>query len=428
MGFTKLDANITNSSLMGEDTVTKLVWVLMLSLADKNGVVDIPHDALARRFNEPLEDVRRAIATLEAPDPTSRSPAEEGRRLVRLDEHRDWGWLLVNHKMYRDSRDEEGRREYKTRWQANRRALDKGESPPYPEVLQGDQSPQSPPKSTVDAGGRRGPMQKQMQMQKADAEEEDLKTDLRPSPAAGAGPNEGDSDDRDRDGGRRGRAGGEAGDAEHPGATASDQTGGVGDTEDQAAGNDRGSQERSGQRRGDALLADECLSDGIADRPASPGDGGRAVESTFAEIWAAYPKKRGKAKALRKWKRMGATRPAVAEVLAFIEAGKKSREWTKDDGEYIPNGSTFFNGELWADGPDSFRSNGGSPAEEDPFDYDQEPLTLRCDSCGGTMEAVSTANIREGARGVDCPHCLNSTTARPIAEKARDATEPKESP
>ena len=90
------------------------------------------------------------------------------------------------------------------------------------------------------------------------------------------------------------------------------------------------------------------------------------VAGGFDEIWAVYPKKRGKAQALRKWKKLGKRRPPIAEVLAFIAAGKKSREWTKEGGEYIPNGSTFFNGELWADGAESFTANGGSRRPEPP--------------------------------------------------------------
>jgi hypothetical protein len=36
------------------------------------------------------------------PDPYSRSSAAGGARLVLLDEHRDWGWQIVNHQSYRE--------------------------------------------------------------------------------------------------------------------------------------------------------------------------------------------------------------------------------------------------------------------------------------------------------------------------------------
>ncbi len=172
MGFTKLDSAIFGSSIMEEERRTKMVWVLMLAAADRDGIVDATHASLARKFNEPLEDVRFAIGVLESPDPQSRSQAEEGRRLVRIDDHRDWGWRIVNYGMYRNTRDSEGRREYKTRWQANRRALDRGEKPPYPDILQGNQGPRESTKVHKVHGGRGGPMQKQKQRQSAEAEAE----------------------------------------------------------------------------------------------------------------------------------------------------------------------------------------------------------------------------------------------------------------
>ena len=57
------------------------------------------------------EQVRAALDLLESPDDESRSPEEQGRRIIRMDEHRAWGWLVVNYVKYRSIRDEEDRRE-----------------------------------------------------------------------------------------------------------------------------------------------------------------------------------------------------------------------------------------------------------------------------------------------------------------------------
>lgn len=70
--------------------------------------------SISRRLNCPVEIVLRGIAALEKPDPTSRTPDHEGRRIVKLDEHRDWGWFIVNYQYYRNLASEEQRRE-KTR-------------------------------------------------------------------------------------------------------------------------------------------------------------------------------------------------------------------------------------------------------------------------------------------------------------------------
>lgn len=67
--------------------------------------------AIAEEVGLVVDQVRAALRMLEAPDLESRSPEEEGRRIVRMDEHRDWGWRIVNYAKYRSIRDEDERRE-----------------------------------------------------------------------------------------------------------------------------------------------------------------------------------------------------------------------------------------------------------------------------------------------------------------------------
>jgi hypothetical protein len=93
--YCRVFTQILDSSL-ADDWQVRLVFEDMLKLADLDGVVDITHEAFARRTNVPLDIVRRAIVVLESPDPKSRATDEEGRRIIRLDEHRDWGWAIVN--------------------------------------------------------------------------------------------------------------------------------------------------------------------------------------------------------------------------------------------------------------------------------------------------------------------------------------------
>jgi len=83
----------------------------MLVLADQNGVVDMTHDAIARRTNVPLKIVQAAITELEQPDKRSRSSQFDGARLQRLDDHRDWGWVIVNYRHYRSIANAEAYRE-----------------------------------------------------------------------------------------------------------------------------------------------------------------------------------------------------------------------------------------------------------------------------------------------------------------------------
>lgn len=80
----------------------------LLILKDSDGVVDLSVAALSRRTGIPREIFEVGIPILESPDPESRSSAEDGRRIVRIDPDRSWGWKVVNHAFYRNlaSRDD----------------------------------------------------------------------------------------------------------------------------------------------------------------------------------------------------------------------------------------------------------------------------------------------------------------------------------
>ena len=126
--YAKVFSQIFDSSIAVDHEV-RHVFMDLLVLADAEGVVDMTVDAIARRTNTPIEMVARALEVLASPDPSSRSPDEDGRRLRLVDSHRDWGWLIVNYEHYREIRDEEGRRKYFRDYQRQRRAMKRGESP-----------------------------------------------------------------------------------------------------------------------------------------------------------------------------------------------------------------------------------------------------------------------------------------------------------
>ena len=107
--FAKVFEQIFDSSI-AENYQVRLVFEDMLTLSDPDGVVDMTPEALARRTNVPLDIIKKAITVLEAPDNRSRRKQQGGRRIIRLDEHRDWGWLIVNYGYYRKLASEEQRR------------------------------------------------------------------------------------------------------------------------------------------------------------------------------------------------------------------------------------------------------------------------------------------------------------------------------
>lgn len=69
-------------------------------LCDADGVVDMTPQAIAARTSIPLEILIEGIRILEQPDPYTRTPGEDGKRITLLDTHRPWGWQIVNHKHY----------------------------------------------------------------------------------------------------------------------------------------------------------------------------------------------------------------------------------------------------------------------------------------------------------------------------------------
>lgn len=97
--YSRVFVQILDSSI-AEDFTTRHIFEDFLKLCDGSGVVDMTRFAMSRRLNVPMETLNAAIARLEAPDPASRDQEQEGRRILPLDAHRDWGWIIVNYQKY----------------------------------------------------------------------------------------------------------------------------------------------------------------------------------------------------------------------------------------------------------------------------------------------------------------------------------------
>ena len=76
--------------------------------------------------------------------------------------------------------------------------------------------------------------------------------------------------------------------------------------------------------------------------------GENEVEQAFDVFWEAYPRKIGKPAALLKFRTKNCT-PILTTLLKAIDAHKKSQQWVKDGGEYIPHPATWLNQERWDD-------------------------------------------------------------------------------
>ncbi|MBD5112146.1 MAG: hypothetical protein HDT42_06355 [Ruminococcaceae bacterium] len=85
---------------------------------------------------------------------------------------------------------------------------------------------------------------------------------------------------------------------------------------------------------------------------------GGGLNSSFEKFWAAYPKKTAKQNALKCWIKLNPNEELTAKILASLEQQKRSVQWTKDNGQFIPYPATWLNGKRWEDELQEVNENG----------------------------------------------------------------------
>jgi len=113
-GYTKLFNSILASTIWRSDDKTRIVWITLLAMADKDGIAEGSVPGLADLARVSIEDCEAALAELMAPDKYSRTTEYEGRRIEPV----DGGWLLLNHAKYRAKMSEDDIREKNRQRQA----------------------------------------------------------------------------------------------------------------------------------------------------------------------------------------------------------------------------------------------------------------------------------------------------------------------
>lgn len=96
--------------------------------------------------------------------------------------------------------------------------------------------------------------------------------------------------------------------------------------------------------------------------PLPPHSGGMAVKENceqrkqiniqqerFAAFWTAYPKKRNKGQAEKAFEKVAPDEQLMEAILTSIERAKKSAQWLKEKGQYIPYPATWLNAKGWED-------------------------------------------------------------------------------
>jgi hypothetical protein len=70
------------------------------------------------------------------------------------------------------------------------------------------------------------------------------------------------------------------------------------------------------------------------------------VDDGFNKFWESYPKKVGRDAALKSWEKV---KPPIDDVIYALAWQKQSEQWHKNNGQFIPNPSTYLNQGRWKD-------------------------------------------------------------------------------
>lgn len=149
-GYTPVFDTIFQGSLCGKYPDLP-VWLVLLAMQQRGGIIDAHPSYIATVSGIPQTDVEAAIARFCEPDPSSRTPENDGRRLEALPD-RGFGWRVLNHEKYRRkaSRFEYDRERTESGRDADRKRL----SRPVPTCP--DKSRQVPPSEAEAEAEREG--------------------------------------------------------------------------------------------------------------------------------------------------------------------------------------------------------------------------------------------------------------------------------
>lgn len=95
------------------------------------------------------------------------------------------------------------------------------------------------------------------------------------------------------------------------------------------------------------------------------------LDRRFEKFWKSYPRKVGKGAAEKSFKKYKPDDALTERMIASVEAHKRSDQWRRDGGQYIPHPATWLNQRRWED-----------ELEEEPLPFSdpQEPSYIRDES------------------------------------------------
>jgi hypothetical protein len=95
-------------------------------------------------------------------------------------------------------------------------------------------------------------------------------------------------------------------------------------------------------------LGESVEADEVTAAPRTPFKS-KTQEQRFDEFWKAYPKKRSKGQAEKAWAKIAPNGTLFKRILDSLDRAKRSRDWIKDGGQYVPYPATWLNAKGWED-------------------------------------------------------------------------------
>jgi len=72
-------------------------------------------------------------------------------------------------------------------------------------------------------------------------------------------------------------------------------------------------------------------------------------EQAFETWWSTYPNKGSKKTALKAWLKLNPDPQMTQTLMQDVALRARSEKWTKSNGDFVPLGATYLNGERWND-------------------------------------------------------------------------------
>jgi hypothetical protein len=96
----------------------------------------------------------------------------------------------------------------------------------------------------------------------------------------------------------------------------------------------------------------------LQDTPLPPRGGVSVTDEGFDRFWKVYPKKLAKGDAKMAWRKTRGIRPPTDELVAALEAQKKTSDWAKNNGQFIPHPARWLRASGWENDISSMNTGG----------------------------------------------------------------------